>query len=112
MRILHWNSLSAPQRAAALERPAQRNAEETVEAARQIIAAVKRDGDAALQELTHRYDGVRPTTLAVSDEEFDDAGRALSAAQHAAIDTAVATVRRFHAAQGAPALCARYLPTP
>jgi histidinol dehydrogenase len=104
MRILDWNSLSPQERAAALRRPAQRDADAVAAAARLIMDAVRARGDAALREFTERYDGVRLTDLAVSDEEFDAAGRALSAAQHAAIDTAISTVRAFHAAQGAPPL--------
>jgi histidinol dehydrogenase len=104
MRILDWNSLSPPERAAALQRPAQRDAAAAGAVARQIIDAVRARGDAALAELTERYDGVRLTDLAVSDREFDAADRALSTVQHAAIDTAISTVRAFHAAQGAAPL--------
>ena len=104
MRILEWNSLSAPQRRAALERPAQRDAEATAAAAREIIAAVRQGGDAALRELTQRFDGVRVEEFLVSRHEFEAADRALSAAQHAAIETAISTVRAFHAAQAAAPL--------
>ena len=104
MRILDWNLLSASERQAALQRPAQRDTRETAAAAQRIIDAVKQNGDAALFELTQRYDGVKLTELAVSAQEFAEAERALSAAQHAAIDTAIGTVHRFHAAQGAAPL--------
>ena len=104
MRILDWKSLTASERDDALRRPAQRDAEAAGAVARQIIDAVRSRGDAALAELTERYDGVRLTDLAVSNREFDAADRALSTAQHAAIDTAISTVRAFHAAQGAAPL--------
>ena len=104
MRILDWNSLSTADRAAALQRPAQHDAAATSAAAQRIIDAVRRDGDAAVRDFTERFDGVRLQELAVSDVEFADAERALSAAQHAALDTAIGTVRRFHAAQGAAPL--------
>ncbi|HLZ98238.1 MAG TPA: histidinol dehydrogenase [Steroidobacteraceae bacterium] len=104
MRILDWNSLSPPERAAALLRPAQRDAAAVTAAAGHIIEAVRLRGDDALKELTLRHDGVQLADLAVSDREFDAAERALSAAQHAAIDTAISTVRAFHAAQGAAPL--------
>src|SRR5258708_13913682 len=104
MRILDWKSLSPPEQAAALQRPAQRDAEATIAAARRIIDAVRLHGDAALKDLTERYDGVRLTDLAVSSQEFDAADRALSTAHHAATDTAISTVPAFHAAQGAPPL--------
>ena len=78
MRILDWKSLSPPEQAAALQRPAQRDAEAATAAARHIIDAVRLHGDAALKDFTERYDGVRLTDLAVSNREFDAADRALS----------------------------------
>jgi histidinol dehydrogenase len=104
MRILDWKSLSAAERQAALRRPAQRDAQTVAAAAREIIDAVRRGGDAALFELTERFDGVRLAELAVSAQEFAAAERSLSAAQHAALDTAIAMVHKFHAAQGSKAL--------
>jgi histidinol dehydrogenase len=99
MRILHWNSLSKEERREVLERPSQRDAARTTSEARAIIEAVRRDGDAALRELTRRFDGAELEGFAVSSREFADAERALDASQHAAIDTAIGTVRKFHAAQ-------------
>jgi histidinol dehydrogenase len=104
MRILDWKSLSESDRHAALRRPAQRDAERVASAAREIIDAVRRDGDAALIELTQRFDGVRVDHLAVTTQEFAAAERALGAAQHAALDTAIAAVHAFHAAQRPAAL--------
>jgi histidinol dehydrogenase len=104
MRILDWNSLSPAARDAALQRPAQRDPKATAAAAQQIIDAVRQNDDAALFELTERYDGVRLTDLNVSEQEFAAAERSLSAAQHAAIDTAISTVHKFHAAQGSAPL--------
>jgi histidinol dehydrogenase len=99
MRILRWNSLSKEERREVLERPAQRDAARTTSEARAIIDAVRRDGDAALRELTRRFDGAELEGFAVSPREFADAERALDASQHAAIETAIGTVRKFHAAQ-------------
>jgi histidinol dehydrogenase len=99
MRILDWTSLSAQERDAALRRPALRDAAEVATAAQRIIDRVRRDGDAALYDLTLQYDGVRPESLVVSTAEFAAAERALAPPQHAAIETAISTVRRFHEAQ-------------
>jgi histidinol dehydrogenase len=99
MHILDWTSLSAQARHAALQRPALRDAAEVAAAAQHIIDRVRRDGDAALYELTAQYDGVKPDSLAVGEAEFAAAERALTPPQHAAIETAIATVRRFHEAQ-------------
>ena len=74
-------------------------------------------GDTALLSLTEKFDGVRPDALQVTKAEFEAAERALLPEQHAAIETAIATVRSFHAAQvSAPlrvetapgVLCERY----
>jgi histidinol dehydrogenase len=104
MRTLHWTSLTADERHAVLKRPAQRDARGIAVAAQRIIDAVRRDGDAALKELTERYDGVRLDELAVSKAEFAAAERALTGAQHAAIEVAISTVHTFHAAQVAAPL--------
>ncbi len=99
MRILDWKSLSKAQRDDALRRPAQGDAASSLRAARDILDAVRRDGDAARLALTEKYDGVRPAELRVTAEEFSAAERALDTVQIAAIDRAIANVRRFHAAQ-------------
>ena len=104
MRILDWHALSPDERHAALQRPAQRDAPGTAAGARRIIDAVRRDGDAGLRELTLQYDGVRIDSLEVSAAEFAVAERALTPVQHAAIETAIGTVRTFHAAQATPPL--------
>jgi histidinol dehydrogenase len=99
MRILDWKSLSPPERRAALQRPAQRDAESVAAEARKIIGRVRRDGDAALREFTQEFDGVRLESFVVTPQEFLAAQRALTSVQHAAIDRAMSTVHAFHAAQ-------------
>lgn len=99
MRILDWQSLSSSARNAALARPALRDEQRIVAGVRQIIAAVRAEGDAALLDLTEKYDGVRSSEFAVCDSEFAAAERSLSSAEHAAIERAISTVHRFHAAQ-------------
>jgi histidinol dehydrogenase len=99
MRILRWSSLSKDERREVLQRPAQRDGAHIETEARAIIDAVRRGGDVALRDLTRRFDGVEVGSLEVSEREFADAARALDADQHAAIDRAIATVRKFHEAQ-------------
>jgi histidinol dehydrogenase len=99
LRVLDWTTLSTDERHAALERPAQRHAERVAREAADIVEAVRRGGDAALLELTERFDGVRLGSLEVSEAEFEAAERSLSAAQHRALEVAIGTVRTFHAAQ-------------
>ncbi len=99
MRILDWNALSAMQRRDALKRPAQRDATRVAATAQDIIERVRTEGDAALFALTEQFDAVRLDELQVMPEEFADAEHELNAEQHAAIERAVSTVHRFHAAQ-------------
>src|SRR3984893_14440121 len=104
MRILDWKSLTAAERRDALQRPAQSNAAQVAAAAQSIVDAVRREGDAAVLALTERFDEVRLSSMRVTPQEFSDAERALNAGQIAAIERAISTVHRFHAAQGAAPL--------
>jgi histidinol dehydrogenase len=100
MRILEWNRLDAGQRRAALSRPQGGGAAaDAVRVAREVIEAVRREGDAALVSLTRRFDGIELGTLAVPEEEFAEAGTALSDEERAALERAIANVRAFHGAQ-------------
>jgi len=99
MRILDWNSLSAAQRRDALKRPAQRDAARVTATAQDIIERVRREGDAALLALTEQFDGVRLAELQVTAKEFAEAELKLNAEQRSAIERAISTIHRFHAAQ-------------
>ena len=99
MRILDWKSLSAAQRADALKRPAQRDAARVTATAQDIIERVRGEGDAALLALTEQFDAVRLSSLQVTPEEFEHAAGELNGEQNAAIERAISTVHRFHAAQ-------------
>src|SRR3974390_1371009 len=94
-----WTRLSAPQRAALLRRPAQHDPAGLERSVAAIIAAVRSRGDAALADYTRRFDGVLPETLEVGAGEFAAAEAALPPAAGAAIERAIANVRRFHEAQ-------------
>jgi histidinol dehydrogenase len=104
MRILDWKSLTSSERRDALRRPAQSNAAQVAAAVQSIVDAVRREGDAAVLALTERFDEVRLASMRVTPQEFSDAERALNAGQIAAIERAISTVHRFHAAQGAAPL--------
>ncbi|HLT90762.1 MAG TPA: histidinol dehydrogenase [Woeseiaceae bacterium] len=101
LAIRRWESLDTHEQEALLARPVLRDAEERRAEVRRIIEQVRRDGDAALVELTARYDGVELDSLRVSEAELAAAEQALAPAALAAIDVAIANVRRFHAAQAA-----------
>jgi histidinol dehydrogenase len=98
-RPLIWKKLSARKRAAALARPLQERRPTVAAGVRRIIAAVRRDGDAALLRLTRKFDGVALKSLRVSSAEFAAAEKALPAADKAALRVAFRNIRAFHAAQ-------------
>ncbi|MBS0366642.1 MAG: histidinol dehydrogenase [Proteobacteria bacterium] len=104
MRILEWNTLDAAAQRAALARPVLASHDETLQAARLIVADVRRRGDAAVREFTARLDGAHLQQLAVTAQEFRQARAQLGAAQLAAMEHAIANVRAFHQAQLPPPL--------
>lgn len=69
------------------------------ERVKEIVARVEREGDAALFDLAERIDGVRLSTLAVSDAEFAEAERAVKEDVKTAVEVAVSNISAFHRAQ-------------
>src|ERR1700761_3168386 len=104
MTIIDWSTLSEAAKREALSRPAQRDDASVMAAARGIMARVRAEGDAAVLALTEQFDRVRLGSLEVTRVEFEHAEHSLDAAQHAAIERAIANVQRFHAAQQSPSL--------
>ncbi|MFU8820604.1 MAG: histidinol dehydrogenase [Gammaproteobacteria bacterium] len=94
-----WAQLDEPARAAALARPEAARRESLAAEVAQIIAEVRRDGDAALLRFAQRFDGVTLGALRVPADEFDAAEASLTPAQRAALRVAIDNVRAFHAAQ-------------
>lgn len=74
-----------------------------LEAVRQIIAEVRRDGDAALRQMARRFDGARLTDLAVSPEACAAALRSLEPAVRDALEVAAERIGDFHGARREPA---------
>lgn len=99
MKPLTWKSLSAAARTAALQRPAQTAQPRTAAIVTDILAQVRRGGDAALRTLTAKLDGVKLASLRVSDAEFAAAEKALRPADKAALRRAYRNLRAFHLAQ-------------
>ena len=99
MRILEWNSLDSAGRREALARAALPAREAAERLAHEVIAAVRRDGDAAVRAYTERFDRVTLETFAVSPAELTAAQATLGSHQIAALERAIANVRRFHQAQ-------------
>jgi histidinol dehydrogenase len=96
---LHWSQMDEPGRRAALARPVSAGREKLAGEVSELIAEVRRDGDAALRRLARRFDNVELETLRVPERAFDSAEDVLSPAQRTALRTAIDNVRSFHAAQ-------------
>lgn len=62
----------------------------------EIIAAVRRRGDAALLEYARAYDGAQLDTLQVSEEEWDAAVDTVDPAFMAVLEQAADNIRAFH----------------
>ena len=95
MRILDFDSLSPEE---FLNRDIQ--AEEDVSAAvDEVIANVRKRGDAALRDYTRRFDGAELQDLWVSAEEFDAAREAVDPYFMETLREAAENIRRFHERQ-------------
>ncbi len=107
---LRWRELDAARRDAVLRRPAIIGGESIEQSARNIIARVREGGDTALRELTVELDGVDIDPFRVSAAELRAAEQSLPDTAVAAIDVAIANVRRFHEAQQQPGIDVETMP--
>jgi histidinol dehydrogenase len=100
LRRLDARALGAEGVARALDRAPERVAAEIHQAVGEILAAVRERGDAALIELTTRFDRVAltPARLAVAPAEYDEAERRVGEPTLAALRYAAARIEAFHRA--------------
>jgi len=98
MNILDWNALDADAQARALTRPVQTVAAQTRESVAGLIEQVRSRGDAALREITERFDGVAPEHFEVSEAEFAAAELTVSAELRIAMQQAAERIDTFHRA--------------
>jgi len=98
MNRLDWNSLDAQARMQALTRPAQTVAAQTRAAVAQLLDDVRGRGDAALREITARFDGVVLRSFEVGADEFAAAEAAVPAVLREAMAQAAARIEAFHRA--------------
>ena len=73
-----------------------------LEAVRQIIDEVRRDGDAALRQMARRFDGASLTELAVPPAACADALASLVPAVRDALEVAAERISEFHGTQREP----------
>ncbi|UKE49427.1 histidinol dehydrogenase [Xanthomonas translucens] len=98
MNRLDWNSLDAQARTQALTRPAQTVAAQTRAAVAQLLDDVRSRGDAALREITARFDGVVLQRFEVGADEFAAAEAAVPTVLREAMAQAAARIETFHRA--------------
>ncbi|WP_274007977.1 histidinol dehydrogenase [Vibrio parahaemolyticus] len=99
MRTVVWQSLSEEQQDAILERPAIAEGENITAAVADVIAKVRTQGDAALLELTEKFDRVKPESIRVPSKEINAASERLSAEMKQALEQAYSNIAKFHKAQ-------------
>src|SRR5512139_2069973 len=98
MKRLDWNTLDEAARREALARPAQARADELKQGVAAIIAQVRARGDAALRELSAKYDRCALDAIEVTAAEFDAAEAALDETLKAAIREAAGRIDTYHRA--------------
>ena len=94
IRILKYGEISDQEIFKRIEPTA--NVSDTVA---QIIATVRNEGDSALYAYTEKFDGVRLTSIAVSEEEIAAAETQLTRQFLEILRTAAANIRTFHEKQ-------------
>lgn len=98
MKIIDTARLDQAELGQLLERPAMESDAELRASVTAIIDQVRQRGDAALIEFGQRFDGRAPENLLASAADLAGAADQLDASLLAAIDTAIDTIGRFHAA--------------
>lgn len=99
MRTVTWQTLSDEQQNAVLQRPAIAEGANITAAVSAVVDKVKKDGDAALKELTVKFDGVELENIRVTSQEIDEASERLTHEMKAALEQAYKNISAFHNAQ-------------
>lgn len=99
MEVKFWKDLDETAREAALTRPAQASSAKVQEIVENIIARLRKEGDAALFEFSRELDHFTGDHLEVTEEEKQAAVARLSPELKQAIDVAYENIRKFHQAQ-------------
>ncbi|MGR5067281.1 MULTISPECIES: histidinol dehydrogenase [Vibrio] len=99
MRTVVWQSLSETQQDSILERPAITEGANITAAVSEIIAKVRNEGDAALVELTEKFDRVKPESIRLSAQDIDKASARLPEKMKNALEQAYENISKFHKAQ-------------
>ncbi len=101
MAVLRWDELDEPRRGRLLGRGRDKIFDPALQASvAEIVEDVRAHGDAAVLRALERFDGctVQPGGLAVSEAEFEAAGRSVSDAVKDGLGEAIANIRAFNEA--------------
>lgn len=99
MRTVVWQSLSESQQDSVLERPAITEGANITATVSDVIAKVRNEGDAALKELTEKFDRVTSESIRVSSTEIEEACARLTPEMKQALEQAYSNIAKFHEAQ-------------
>ncbi len=99
MRTVVWQSLSESQQDSVLERPAITEGANITATVSDVIAKVRNEGDAALKELTEKFDRVTPESIRVRSTEIEEACARLTPEMKQALEQAYSNIAKFHEAQ-------------
>lgn len=94
--IVSWNNIDEAQRDRLLRRPAQEISAEVQAGVGSILGQVRERGDAALRELTLRFDGVEQNGFAATAAEFAAAEAAVPLELRVAMIAAAQRIEAFH----------------
>ncbi len=110
MKRLRWDALSEAEKKLALARPAQRRDARVLEVVRAIFDEVEREGAAAVDRWSEKFDGRRVEQLELTPAVVGAARAALAAEDIAAIDAAIDNVRFYHEATAPKSLSVETAP--
>ena len=82
-----------------LKRQLESGNEEQLKTVRQVIADVRKRGDAAIRMYSEKWDGFAPENLRVTAEEIDEAVQGFDEQLYADLSEAAANIRLYHSAQ-------------
>ncbi len=98
MNRLEWSALGEDARRAVLLRPVQQVAAATRDAVTALLDQVRERGDAALREITARFDAVSLESIEVDTDEFAAAEVAVAPELKTAMREAAGRIEAFHRA--------------
>ncbi len=98
-QISNWQLLDKTAQQALLERPLQQESDSLKQIVRDIIRAVRSEGDAALLRFSREFDKLPGNPLRLADELQQSLIASLSDELKTAIEVAYRNIRTFHAAQ-------------